>query len=164
MGTAGLRTKLTLRVRRRVRKPRGELYDPAMVERMDFKRYMADMFARNAPKIGLNGVYAVSLHGFPRNFTSGFGVKLPGCGRPAYVNCAQIDKITYYTNNKTFACDGRDGTWVYIPELFDTSASLICDAPAPALKFIRARLPEYEPENIPNIMDFVEIWLLTNWS
>lgn len=137
---------------------------PAMVERMDFKSYMMDMCTRNASRTGLlNGVYAVSLHSFPRNFTSGFGIKLPGCGRPAYACCARIDRITNM-GNKMFACHGRDGIWVYNPELFDGSASLICDAQPPVLEFIRAGLPEYEPENIPDIMDFVEIRLLTNWS
>lgn len=144
--------------------PRGEMPVPAMVERMDFKSYMMDMCARNASRTGrLNGVYAVSLHSFRRNFTSGFGIELPGCRYPAYACCARIDMITNM-DNKMFACHGRDGIWVYNPELFDGSASLICDALAPALEFIRAGLPKYEPENILDLMDFVEIRLLMNWS
>ena len=114
-------------------------------------------------RTGLNGVYAVSLYGFPRNFASGFRIELPGCRYQAYACCARIDRIIN-TGNKIFACHGRDGIWVYNPELFDGSASLICDAPAPALEFIKTELPRYEPKNIPDLMDFVEIRLLTNWS
>lgn len=144
--------------------PRGEMPVPVMVERMDFKSYMMDMCARNASRTGLlNGVYAVSLYSFPRNFMAGFDIEFPGCRHPAYACCARIDRITNM-GNKTFACHGRDGIWVYNPELFDGSASLICDALPSALEFIRTGLSKYKPENILDLMDFVEIRLLMNWS